>query len=591
MKKSRVLLFVSALLILAMALSSCGGKKPAALEDYLNLNYTPVEDYYSKASNLVDLEGYSVKTSNSAIVVFESVDEDEGEGEDEGKVTTSYKLFSMSTGKVVMELVGNKDRLYSFESVSYYPGMIVKQLTFDSASINMEPDAENLELVALAAAAREFYASGFVSSLLEDYVTETYTLYDATLAEVAVTKYLPEISSFAEYVVYDDVAYSVNAKTGAWAKAFDIPEYLALGDYVGYNDKYFYVEGDDGIISVYDKSFKLVYNYIAPNYSDESIVALDELDVGSGLFVLNDGNILSQYAVVLDEDAKKYDFTWFEGDTNIKMDLVTKLINIEDGEVEDLDLDFVIRYLATNDDLYDNKKEANENRFHNAFENIAVIAPIVDEKIQLSEDQIDIVMMENDAKVGASLKLVDNQATDIPEKIDDNLYAVSLIGGGYVLINAEGEAIASMNVMLEQVGDYFIGEDAIYSLDLEKEVNLKDPDVSYVVLGESILVTTKTSSKTYEVELLRDGVTKSVYTHTKNDETSLIVEEDYGYYYIVEESEDVTTYEYYNELGTKLVTTKRPLAVRNSSYRYGTLLLSAAPVEEGQDVIYYAFVK
>ena len=174
-------------------------------------------------------------------------------------------------------------------------------------------------------------------------------------------------------------------------------------------------------------------------------------------------------------------------------------------------------------------------------------------------------------------------------KIGDDLYQAYMLDGSIVLMNAEGEIVSTMNKSLTQVGSYFVGETAIYDLSLEKVQDLKDPDVSYQVLGETILVTTKQNSKEYTVVAFRDGETKTIYTHTKDSETTLEINAEFGYYCIIDETEN---YKYYNEKGAELVVTKRPLEAVYANDYFTTLLLVGHPVEVLVDKpVYYVFSK
>ncbi len=605
MKKSRILLLVSALLVLAMMLSSCGNAV-SGVGKYLNEAYDPSVDVYAQANDLAELEGYSINESilNDDFVVFSLIDPDPAAA----KIT--YKLLSMHTGKVVATFVAGADDHYEFlqSDNMVTPYIIVKRTYLDSTSINLTPPATDFALVALAEAAMAFRSNTALTpehlTVLDDYITTTYELYDPAGTAVTTTKYQPEWPiTFADYVVYDDVAYTIDEDTGAWTKEKDIPEYVALDDYLTYNDEYYYTD-DDGILTVYDHDFKVVSTYVAPAYGDESIKDAAELVGeyygGAPFKVLNNGDILYQYAVIQDEDEKKYDLSYVVDGVTTKANLVSLLISAKKGEAKELDLDYIVFYSMANNMVYSDELEANENIYNQEFENIAYIAPIEDGKVHASEADIDIVLMNNKAKAGKSLKMVDGQAAAIPFKVSDDLYAVYMLDGGIALINAKGDVLNRLNNYLDQVGKYFIGEDAIYNLSLEKVQDLKDPDVSYKVFGESIFVTKKTDSKTFTVELLLNGETTTVYSQDKDSKTTFGFGvkksaltgsiEDYGYYYVKNEAGDYT---YYNEKGTALLTTTRYLVPTDcASESVHTLVLVGMPADPlTQKVVYYSFTK
>ncbi len=599
MKKSRLLLLISALLVLTMVLSSCGNVV-SNMGKFLNEDYDPDVDVYGKANNIAELEGYSINpvASNDTFVVFYSIDTTNG------VVKTSYKLLSMYSGTVVATFVSDQDNRYEFLQHDDYatPSIIVKRINLNPVGVDMTVVTD------LVLAINDFRAGEGISNLLDDYLTTTYSLYDPTGAEVAVTKYQPEQpASFGEYAVYDGVAYTVNEETGAWTKAMEIPEYVELKGYLTYNDDYYYV-ADNSILTVYDRDFKLVSNYVAPAYGDHSVVSVGELVdglfVAGDFLVLNDGNILYQYGVIQDDDAKKYDVSYVTDDgTTLKVNLVSLLISAKKGEAKELNLDYVVANVLANNNLYDEELDTEENVFNQEFENIAFIAYIEDGKILSSREQMDIVLMNNKAKAGKSLKLVEGQSPTIPQKIDDDLYSVYMLNGGIALVNGKGKIQNMINNPMDQIGAYFIGNDAIYTLSLEKVQDLKDPDVSYKIMGESIFVTKRTDSKTFSVELLRDGETKTVYSQNKDSKTRFqwgMTVADLGddgveyyyhdYYYIVNEAGDYT---YYNEEGEQLVVTKRLLTpTAYESEENCVFVLTGVPNDPlTEKVVYYVFIK
>lgn len=585
MKKSRIVLLVAALLALAMMLSACGKVEIASIGEYLNADYDLSEDVYAKATALSALEGYSaVETlSSDKFVVFALQDTKDG------KITTSYKIFSMFSGAIVQEFIDTEDVDFDFSMNG--TSFVVQKTVLDASTINMTPDAADLEKVALAQAVTAYragIADDAAKLLLDDYITDTYTLYDGTGAEMATTKYEGEYDYFAGMTVYDDVAYTVDEKTGAWTKKVEIPEYMTLDNLFMKTEEYYY-GGTDYALTVYDQELNVIATFPVPDYGDESAISTYEMFDGVyPMVALNNGDIVYQYGMVQDEDAKEYDFTYVEDGETFKMNLVTVLFSLENKEMKELEFDYVITALTSNDAVYNNLLPASENTvLEDAFENIATLAPIVDGRVLFAEDKQDFVILDNELKVVKSLKLVENQINEVPEKIADDLYKVELMSGGVALVNGAGEVQKIVNNELNQVGAYFVGENAIYDLSLNKVQDLKDPDVSYKTVGESIFVTTKINSKEYKVVALRDGKTTDVYTQTKDSKTKFVLGD--GYYYIVNEAND---YKYYTVTGEELVTTKRALEVVKASDESCVAILKGLPIDIATEkVVYYAFTK
>ena len=585
MKKTRFSLLIVALLLMAMALSACGKVKTASIDEYLNADYDLSEEMYVKANALYALEGYSVdeylSNDNFVVFVFQDVKD--------GNVITSYKLLSMYSGEIIQEFIDTEDVNFVFETKS--SAVVVKKSVLNAKNIDMEPDLNDVDKVMLAQAVHA-YRQGILDDaaarLLEDYITETYTLYDGTGAAVATTEYDAEFSDFADLMVYDDVAYRVNEKTGEWTKEIEIPEYMPLENVFMRTDEYYYA-GSEYALTVYDKELNLVASFPLPNYGDESMVHTYEMfDDVSPFSILNNGDVLIQFAMVQDEDADKYDFGYVIDENTVKANLVTLRFSIEEKAVETLDLDYVIVSLISNDLAYDDNVSAEENVvLDGAYENIALLAPIQDQRVLFAADKQQCAIVDNDLDIVKSLKIVENQANEVPEKIADDLYAVELVSGAIALVNGEGEIQTTISSYLDQVGAYWVGEDAIYDLSLNKVKDLKNPDVSYRVMNDSIFVTTKTSSEEYTVELLRDGKVSEVYKHREDDKTRFALGE--GYYYIVNEADD---YKYYTIDGKELITTKRALYIVMSSDDSGVAVLRGLPMDSETDkVVYYVFSK
>ncbi len=556
MKRSKIILCVAALLLFAVLLSSCGATKISPIKNLskvLNADYDLAYESYKEGSELSALKGYQPvmhynENSDSdelyhseEFLIFFKVETD-------GNIT--QKVFSLRSGSVILELKNTKDTFYSVEFVEDeltdedQPVFIVTKTVIDTeAEEDVDPEV-------------------------------TYILYDATAQEVAKSEIASDVEVVADYIIFDYVAYTAD-KDGKLTKAFDVPEYMNVDFIVYYNDVYFY-SGDESGVYVYDTQFNRVSAWFVPEYDDASIYDLD-------MFILNNGDILVQYMVVLDEDAAKYDITIVKDGETLKLDLVSVLVSAKNGKAKTLELEYVIDNLESNYDLYD--EDEDDNVFTDGFENIAYISPIVDGKILKSPADKDVVLMNNKAKITKSLKVVDYQVAEVPTKISDGRYAVSTLDGGMVVIDEKGKVIHSINNFdfSNIVGAYFIGERAIYDMNLEVAYDLAVKNVEVIqVIGDTIFVK-KGTDKEYSIISLCDGEEKTVYTYTKDTKKEFKFAD--GMYYLVDEDGN---YEYFNEKGESLVKITAEHAVFATSEEYGVVVFKTADI---LDAKYYVIKK
>ena len=373
--------------------------------------------------------------------------------------------------------------------------------------------------------------------------------------------------------MYNYVAYSVG-EDGALTKTCDVPEYLALENCDFFNDDYYYVLGDTVI--VYDRSFNAVATWSFPDYATE---------FESNAFVLNNGDILVQYLYVADEDAKKYDVSVVDDGETLKLNLESYIVSADNGKAKKVKLDYFVQDVVTNYELYDKDAEKTENRFTDNFDNIAEIVPIVDKKIDFSEANVDIVLMNNKGKAKGSLKLLDGKATDLPIKIGDDLYQVRTLTGG-AIVKGNGKLVKAYNNQMRRVGACFIGEVALYDLELNPIYNLVENDAEVIgSVGDTVYVRAETETG-YTVLSFRDGASTTLYTYNESDTApalSFSTVEGVGYKTVDTASGD---HKYYNANGELLATTTYDLVKVSSSEEYGIIVMISASAET---VTYHVF--
>ena len=528
MKRSKILVLVAALLIAVMTLTACGGS--VALKDYINPDYDTSASVLTSAEKISALKDYTYVTNNGYIAVFSMIDE-----EDFTKVT--YKLVSLADASVIATL-SKADTAFAFDA--YGPAYIV-------TSVTAKEDA--------------------------DPVTE-YALYDVTGTAIATSEdeASAEILNYGEYLLYDRVVYDVNAK-GELTKLADVPEYVSVEiDLI--SDDYFYVSAENAVI-VYDHEFNYVSFYELPGYAEEE-----------DFFLLDSGDYIVQYWVELDSEATKYDIYEVSDGATLKFDLVTLLVSAEDGSAKELKINAIIDELETNSALYD--EEDDNNMFiEDSFENIVILVPIEDGKVNEAMSALEICFMDNKGKVGDSLKLFDDMiAYGVPQKIADNVY-LTRGASGIVLVDGEGEIIKRITNLssIQLIGNYFVGEDAIYSADLSEVVyDIKGNEAEIVeIIADSVLLKTEDDEGNYKMILFANGETKTIYnSKTMGEEKVFALVEAIDGYTIYDIAED--QYTYYNANGEKLLTSEAEVVF----LAYGDETIIAATTVEDVKT-YYIF--
>lgn len=555
MRKTRIFALLATVLVVAMLLTACAVSSAKSFDKVLNPDYDASEKLWASAAAVSELADYSLDESNGTFAVFTKANEETG------ALTT--KVYSLLAAKVIVTVTDT-------------------ETTSNSVSISWEMPIVTVNAVTTTEATEETEAK----------TTTTTTLYDAQGTQLATASFDEDTAqsqyakvtpiAMADLVVINYVAYEVDEETGAFTKKMDIPEYVMLDgdvDDIEVNDDYYYVYAYD-TVSVYDKEFNLVSVYTTPSYA-----------VNEGMFVLNNGDILVQYSVELDEDAKEFDYYKAAEGFSMKMDLVTLVVDAEKGTAKEVDLDYEIYYVMPNYDLYD--EEDDNNYYNDKFDNIAYVYPIVDQKIDYSDAAEDIVLMNNKGKVKKSLKIVDGQTASLPVKIADDLYRVQLLSGGYALTDIDGDVKKVINSYMTQIGSYFVGDRGIYDLELNLVYSFVDnniipmyDDASYDYVGDTIFVMVGTEDK-YTVEAFCNGEQKTVFSYDAENETNGAFEMmEFGYEILTTDGD----YKYYNAAGTELLTTTTAItyvAMAEDTAIY----MEMATVEDVQKPTYYVFSK
>ena len=588
MKKSRIVWLTAALLVLATCLTSCG--VISNVGKYLNKNYDLTPDMITEAASIEDLKGYTLIPVEDVedFLLFTNVGEPD---ETTGKITTSYKVFGVKEGKVIVDVTSNNKN--TFVDIDFLDAsLVVTKIVIDEK--DLEKDLADGKIAAeLSAAILALLTDSskleevLDNKLAEDYVTVSYTLYDSLGTEVATSDEKNDARDFGDLVIFDYKAYEVDKESGKLVEKMDVPEYMELGNCTFYNDTYFYVFNESSMkLTVYNRSLEIASVWIAPNYGDDSFDMV-------AFATLNNGDILFQYTLVQDEDAKKFDYTFVYDGLTVKVDLVTKLISAKTGEAKDLDVNYVIENLYTNEMLYDDELDAEDNVFTDKFDNIATVYYIEDQRLVKTAATKDLVLLSNKGKIQKSLKLVDNQVAELTaiEKVGDDLYMVDTLYGGLTLVKGNGKVVVSLNKYMRVVaGTYLVGERAIYDLELNVVYDLIEKDAEVEKIMSDVIFIKETTKDGYKYVALKADSTETttVYTYDEEEtETTFKFADNalFGYYYIKEADGDIV---YYNANGDVIIKTTEEMTYETGSYMDGLMIMSSTDAETGK-ATYYTF--
>ena len=523
MKKTKLLLLVAALLVFVTMFNACGSM--ASVKSFLNEEYDPSNELFTSESAIAELTDYTLTDqSNDNFAIFAS----------ETPETISYKVFSFKANAVIATLADTAS-LFTFELFDEVPLLLVAKVA--KPAVPVEDDSSSVE------------------------IDVTYTAYDAQGENLKTfEKYKPNAPKLVTFnsCIFDYAAYTIG-NDGSLSKTVDIPEYVILNDsFLAFNDDYYYAY-DDSAVYVYDHSFNIVSSYIAPSYYKNLSTS-----------VLNNGDILAQYVYEVDEDERKYDLSFCNGEYEIgdgKFNLVSLIITAKNGKAKEVNLDYVVNTCINNYDLNNYYKYMEEDSpYTEDFENIAIISPIVNKKIDGDIKNADLVFMNNKGKALDSLKVLDDQlpVLDSISKIGNDRYIVYTLSGASI-IDAKGNIIKNMNNdALTLKGNYFESSRAIYDLDLNNIYDLIEKDASVIgFIGNTIFVQAETE-KGYEIISFCNGDQKTIHTYDNTVADGLVFELVNGIGYVLINTVS-NSYEYYNAEGKLILTTTYKLIAMSST--------------------------
>lgn len=484
MKKVKFLLVAAVILSLATLLSACNASGGStSMGKVIDVDYDLSEPIYTKLEKIDALEGYGLASQNEWLAVFSDLDVEEG--------CLVFKVLNLKTLEVVST--------FKCEGCTYTVSLPVNN------------------------------APVFVVTKVEegkdgDLLDTTYALYDINGEKLSSTsKYEPgaPIMFADDLLIYDNVAYNVDTETGKTTKSMDIPEYLMPTGYdeVYSTDKYFILVYNEEKVVTLDREFNRVSSYYAPtSRAYEGKVELS---------VLDNGNLFVQYLVELPDDATEYDI--YEINETIpegkKFNMVTLLVDVANGKEKELKCNYAVSTVLTGTYL----RELDDSQVADGVENMALVVPIEDKKLSTDNEDLRFALLGNNGSI-TTVDIVDNQGYNMPTKIADDLFMMPTLDGN-VLLDKSGKVIKTLNnSALENYGAYFVGEYAIYDLELNSVYNFSSNKAEFVdAVGGSVFVEEEMESG-YKVVMFRDGQQKTVFTYDEDEDNGADFElTDFGY--------------------------------------------------------------
>ncbi len=479
----------------------------------------------------------------------------------------SNKNFS-----VFIETLGARDlttRVYS-----HYTNQIVATLT-DHAETRYFvtcPDSQKGNVILVLELDRDASYYGTQSTLFGTSVSiDTawkISLYDAAFHLLAtsspavtaqygnsVDQYCEEqIGLYADLFRFEQKAYAENADgTVTLVKNFDLVGIPT----VTHTQNGYYYQMSDRAFTAYDGQFGYLSHYEVPSYA-----------MNTGLFLLNNGNVLAQYRVRLPDEADDYDL--FVNGT--KYDLVSKIVTVANGAVTDVELSFVVKALYTVSALNETQFNS-ENCFSDGVENLAMLIHMDDAKaLNETTSATECVLLSNEANVVKSLKM-SADLVGIPYPIGNGYFVCQTVSGAMAIYDVKANRVMTLHAANAMpLGNNWITEKAIYDMSGAVVYDLLATQAEIVGTHGAIAYLTEVRDGVRTVSVFANGAVTPLGTLSGDGATfdSFVC---YGSYYYTYKTGGKHTY--YNANGQAILETDRALTALGDC-RGGVLLTDGA---------------
>lgn len=526
MRKTKIVALVLALLMVSALLVACG-KFDAP--DQIFAEYEDKSPTYTTATQL-NVSGHIANSEGwTAIMEDETAD---------GKEVS--RLVDLAEGKVLLEFTNTDTVTYELEMGEVGESVAVLLITVDSTD--------------------------------SAKVKTTVTLYDKNGTQIAQSDKLDDddLDSFADLLVFGESVYRV-AEDGSITLAFEHKEYESNFPPINaYADGY-YLWLTGNVVYAYDENLELLSVYKAPSYAQELVS-----------FALNNGNVFVQYRVELPYDAEDYDLYYGAK----KWDLVTVIVDPDDGDADNIDFDYMVKegYSRSSSESYFEMVGYDES-----IENIIVGYEIDDNyRVDRSELVEKLLAVSNNGQVkGDLLQMIPNQiAYDgaAGVRYGEDLFLVINARGERVLLDAAGDVIANIGVTSVQDHNelYIVIGDVIYDHDMNKLLDLEEKEMTVEkMMGRSIILEDE-DGKFY----LFNGTAEP--TLIDGDDTTTYINISSCIFAVKKVADGKTTYTYYNDLGTAVLSDSEIRLNNNRTIEDGAATILSG-VGTDDKTVYYIF--
>ena len=516
MKKTKLLILISAVLVLAIVLCSCGGLKAANPKKVLTGKYEG-EKLLTAAAE-VNLEKADIRSKNGKFVWLE------------------------------LSNTADKNIIYNMES---------------NATVFTYTDTDTSELDDISFYETDLFDFGFfavtICSRASEGADDTYTttLYDEIGKQIATAN-----SEYEEVYTTLDL-FTFNGKCYRVAEDKTYTELTGWNELAGNNvlktldtktENYYYscsnafIVGDYSsgrYVAVYDKDLNYISRYSFPEYA-----------LGGFVGILKDGKVLIQYSEMLPDTAEKYDYLDNHAQ---KYQLVTCVFDAKKGNTTNLKCDYYFHQMVARSDA---EYAEDFGAFFDKVKAVAVVAEIRDGRLSTTLDDRIVVALSESGKVQYSLSDMFPGMSSMFMPVGENLYVYDTIPGITYIADKEGKVLGDISGNRGMNEKYIFGETKLYNLDMTVALDFAAQDLDYKTDGGNVVCTNqgvffeKANGSVY----FFNGELKEVISELQEIWKTLTVKEDY---FIVRHAQGATdvTYTYFSANGTALLTTDYEVTV------------------------------
>lgn len=524
MKKAKLFPAILVLICFLLLLSSCAGRKSLSFDKVYNTKTFVYEDTSPSFTNAEKLsfDGYDAKKVVNNMLLFQK--------------DRSYRVYNATTGKTLYEYDADFDESVFIKGHNYADRFFVFWVQIQ------KPEAAS------------------------EGIGHSTVLYDHNGSEIAKadSEIIPVFS--ADLIYFDGICYRVH-EDGTVENAF---AYSTLAEYPQPHTatkKYYYSGNNKTGFRVFDKELNLVSSYAYPSYVKYS----NSNTVFPHTAILNNGNVLIQYALAEPDSAKQYDYIDEDG---AKYSLISKIFNVENGTEKEVDLNYVLVGGSSRAEGFFEPDSNFEKKYHKSIDNVVLAYEIKDGRV---DRQVVSFSVNNNGKIKAVLSetFPEESAGMYLQPVAPNRYTNSTRLDEKMLLDEKGNIIASVDKATVYEG-YIYGDGKIFDFDMKVICDIKEKDLELVATLNRCAVLQ--SDDAYH--LMVNGEVSHFM-----DRSDAISIQALGWrdgFVIVDHSQETPHYTYYNDLGEKFFSSDKKLTLFCSANG------SAIFVEEGTNN-YYRF--